>query len=361
MKTSLVPVLACPVCQGSLALLAYKSVGAHEVIDGLLRCACGAAYLVRDGVPCLAPTAHLPPAYAQAHRARLAADAPQLLVLPASPAAAEFSFSWQWNEHAYNDLTWELRLRQRIEIFYRYVGLTAASAAGLRVLDAGCGNGTLSAEFALEGMRVVALDFSDGAFRAYQYQMFQSRVTEDAASRLDYVQGDLQQPPFRDGEFDLIYSDGVLHHTPDTKRTFMALATKVRAGGRLFVWLYRSDTHGLQTGKRLLVKLVRRTTGWMPYRSRLALCYVGAALILLAVRLLRLLGWRGRPSISLRQKAINLFDTIAPSYNHEHTPAETASWYREAGYTDVREVTIHDFRLGKGGFAIIGTRRVASR
>jgi hypothetical protein len=74
------------------------------------------------------------------------------------------------------------------------------------------------------------------------------------------------------------------------------------------------------------------------------------------VRLLRLFGWRGRPVIPLRQKAINLFDTITPTYNHEHTAAETAVWFQEAGYSGVKEVTISDFRLGKGGFAMIGTR-----
>lgn len=357
MKTSLVALLRCPRCEGGLTLHAYKSICEEEVIDGLLACNCGAAFLVREGVPCMVVPTHLPPAYAQSYRDRLSAHAPALLNLPAPPQSAEFSFSWQWNEHAYNDLTWELRLQERVKLFYRYIGLTPAQAKGMRMLDAGCGNGTLSAELALEGIEVVALDFSDGAMRAFQYQIFQSRVTAEAAARLNYVQGDLQYPPFQDGEFDLIYSDGVLHHTPDTKRTFMAVAKKVRPGGRLFVWLYRSDTHGAQSIKRALVRSTRIITSWMSYSKRLSLCYVAAFFILLGVRFLRLFGWRGRPVISLRQKAINLFDTITPMYNHEHTPAETEVWFKEAGYDDVQEVTIREFRLGDGGFAMIGTRR----
>ena len=210
-------------------------------------------------------------------------------------------------------------------------------------------------------MEVVALDYSDGAMRAYHYQTFQSRVTDAAAARLNYLQADLQQPPFADGEFDLIYSDGVLHHTPDTKRTFMAVAKKVKPGGRFFVWLYRSDSRGLQRVKITLVKIVRAATGWMSYSSRLSLCYIAAFFMLLAVRLLRICGWRGRPAIPLRQKAINLFDTITPTYNHEHTPSEAAGWFKEAGFTDIKEVTIREFRLGDGGFAVIGTRAPLSQ
>jgi len=357
MKKSLVHGLRCPACQGQLQLHCYKSITAEEVIDGVLTCGCGAAFVVRAGVPCMVPPTQLPAAFMASYRDRLEVDAPSILELAVTPAGADFSFSWQWNEHVYDDLTWELRLEQRIKLFYRYIGITREQARNLTLLDAGCGNGTLSAELALQGLDVTAIDFSTGALRAYQYQMLDSRISEEAAARLNYVQGDLQAPPFPDGKFDLIYADGVLHHTPDTRNTFMALAPKVKIGGRLFVWLYRSDTTGTQSVKRAAVKSVRASTRWMSYSNRLALCYVGAFGILSTLRALRLCGYRGRPVIPLRQKAINLFDTITPTYNHEHTPAETRVWFEEAGFDDVQEVTIHDFRLGRGGFAMLGTRR----
>ena len=353
MKTSLTGVLRCPSCTGELQLHVYKSI-AHEVIDGALTCVCARGFAVRAGVPRLMPPSGIPRSFIDSYRDRLRVDAPAILSAP--PSAPEFSFSWQWNEYEYDDLTWELRLPERVKLFYRYTGLNSDTARGVSMLDAGCGNGTLSAELALQGLDVVALDYSDGAARGYEYQLFESRISDDAAARLNYVQGDLQYPPFPDGHFDLIYSDGVLHHTPDTKRTFLALAPKVRAGGRLFIWLYRSDTRGLSRLKRAAVKMVRAATRRMSYRSRLALCYVGAFGILSLLRMLRLMGYRGRPVIPLRQKAVNLFDTITPTYNHEHTPEETRAWFSEAGFADVREVTVHDHRLGRGGFAMIGTR-----
>jgi len=356
MKRSLLGRLRCPTCQGSLQLHAYKSIATEEVIDGVLTCTCGAAFIVRGGVPCMVPSAHIPGPFVDDYRKRLQLDAPSILVPHSVSAAPEFSFSWQWNEHSYDDLTWELKLGERVQLFYRYIGLSPTAVQHMTMLDAGCGNGTLSAELALQGIEVIGLDFSDGPLRAYQYQMFQSRVTEAAAGRLDYVQGDLQEPPFQDEAFDLIYADGVLHHTPDTRRTFMAVAPKVKVGGRFFIWLYRSDTRGAQSLKRAAVKGVRTGTGWMSYSARLRLCYFAAFVILSGLRVMRLCGYRGRRLIPLRQKAINLFDTITPTYNHEHTPAETRQWFKDAGFSEVREVTIHDHRLGRGGFAMIGTR-----
>lgn len=232
MKRSLLGRLRCPTCQGSLQLHAYKSIATEEVIDGVLTCTCGAAFIVRGGVPCMVPSAHIPAPFVDDYRKRLQLDAPSILVPNSVSAAPEFSFSWQWDEHSYDDLTWELKLGERVQLFYRYIGLSPTAVQHMTMLDAGCGNGTLSAELALQGIEVIGLDFSDGPLRAYQYQVFQSRVTEAAAGRLDYVQGDLQEPPFQDGAFDLIYADGVLHHTPDTRRTFMAVAPKVKAGGR---------------------------------------------------------------------------------------------------------------------------------
>src|SRR6478672_928673 len=48
--------------------------------------------------------------------------------------------------------------------------------------------------------------------------------------------------PLADGQFDLVFSIGVLHHSPDPRRAFAQVASKVKPGGRLAVWLYRRNT-----------------------------------------------------------------------------------------------------------------------
>ena len=56
-----------------------------------------------------------------------------------------------------------------------------------------------------------------------------------------YVQGDLRRPPFGPGAFDALYSNGVLHHTPEPQVSFRSVAPLVRDGGEVFVWVYGLD------------------------------------------------------------------------------------------------------------------------
>ena len=70
-----------------------------------------------------------------------------------------------------------------------------------------------------------------------------SRAVDAAAGNLGdralVAQADLFNLPFADGTFDVVYSIGVLHHTPDTAAAVRALAPIVKPGGTLAVWVYR--------------------------------------------------------------------------------------------------------------------------
>ena len=94
-------------------------------------------------------------------------------------------------------------------------------------MDAGCGNGQLSEEISRAGATVIAMDFSTSVFHAERNRK---------SSKVHFVQGDLQNPPFSFDAFDLIYSSGVLHHTPNTYRTFIEVAKLVKPEGRFYVW-----------------------------------------------------------------------------------------------------------------------------
>ncbi len=356
MKLSLIERLRCPRSGSKLTCIPYKVLNETEVLDGLLKSQSGDAYIIYQGVPKMLTTEELPEAFITTYRDRLLQDAPSLVSAVTRQPSKKFSFSYQWSTHPYDDLTWELQVSDRVDIFYRYFGMTPDQANGCRLLDAGCGNGTLSAHLAMEGFEVVALDYSESVYRAYQYKLFEGRVTNDVFNRLHYVQGDVQHPPFEPGSFDLIYSDGVLHHTPDTKTSFMALTPLVKPGGRFLVWLYRSDSKPMYKAKMKLIELVRRLTKNLSYHNKMRLCYLGAAVILLGVRVGYWFGYKKRRLIPIRLKATNLFDTIAPQFNYEHTPDEVIGWFKEAGYVDIKNASISDYRLSEGGFAIIGTR-----
>ena len=75
-------------------------------------------------------------------------------------------------------------------------------------------------------------------------------------------------PPFRPGSFDVVYSEGVLHHTYSTRAAFMQIAQLPKqANGMLSVWGYPHDQeHATLLQRRLMVL----KSGVGPMLSRLS-------------------------------------------------------------------------------------------
>src|SRR5262249_11284136 len=85
-----------------------------------------------------------------------------------------------------------------------------SSTRGLKVLEIGCGLGTDGAQFAKAGADYTGVDLTDAAVELAK-QRFQLFSLPGKFERAD-----AEQLQFRDESFDLVYSHGVLHHTPDT-------------------------------------------------------------------------------------------------------------------------------------------------
>jgi 2-polyprenyl-3-methyl-5-hydroxy-6-metoxy-1,4-benzoquinol methylase len=109
--------------------------------------------------------------------------------------------------------------------------------AGKRVLEIGCGIGTDTMNFARAGARVVAVDLSEQSLavarqRASVYGL-EDRITfhvADAERLAEYV------PP---ESFDLVYSFGVIHHTPHPERVVQQIRSDFMApGGTLKLMVY---------------------------------------------------------------------------------------------------------------------------
>lgn len=100
------------------------------------------------------------------------------------------------------------------------------------VLEVGSGSG-FNTQFIAQNTPgdVVALDISDAAFTTFQ--------NTRRLSNCHVIQADLMDAPLRDESFHFIIADGVLHHTPDTKKAMYALYSKVKPGGQFFFYLYR--------------------------------------------------------------------------------------------------------------------------
>ena len=143
-----------------------------------------------------------------------------------------------------------------------------ASAQGLKVLEIGCGLGTDGAQFARAGADYTGVDLTDAAIELAQkrFDLFNlpGKFQTADAEKLD----------FADDSFDLVYSHGVLHHTPDTERAVREIYRVLRPGGRAVVMLYHRDSYNYRVNISLLrragaqllrwesgVSLVHRLTG----------------------------------------------------------------------------------------------------
>jgi SAM-dependent methyltransferase len=101
---------------------------------------------------------------------------------------------------------------------------------GKRVLDAGCGSGAALKQFVRWPAAIVGVDISSAIDAC--------RRNFPSESNLTLVQADLTCLPFGDERFDVVWSNGVLHHTPDTFRSLEAIARHATVGGRVIFYVY---------------------------------------------------------------------------------------------------------------------------
>lgn len=110
---------------------------------------------------------------------------------------------------------------------------------GKRVLDAGCGIGTMAITFAMNGaMRVVAVDISEKSVEIARKRAKALGLRED---RLRFIVSPIEElcrhlPPEK--KFDLVYSFGVIHHTPYPRAALLELRRFIAPGGAVKLMLY---------------------------------------------------------------------------------------------------------------------------
>jgi carbamoyltransferase len=118
-----------------------------------------------------------------------------------------------------------------------------------RVVEIGCGTGQLTNFLSIAHRSVLGVDVclnSLGLAHA-----FKSRHGLDRAS---FAQMNLFRPALKDEFFDVVVSNGVLHHTGDARVAFERIGRLVRPGGHLVVGLYNSYSRSLHYARRSLFR-----------------------------------------------------------------------------------------------------------
>ena len=127
-----------------------------------------------------------------------------------------------------------LRARAERSEFARM--LDRAIPGDATIVEVGCGTGQMSLYLARASRRIIGADLARASLRLAAAAA--RRFGVDGAVR--FIQTDLHRPGLRNGAFDIVYSSGVLHHTPDPGAAFSRIARLARPGGWIIVGLYNA-------------------------------------------------------------------------------------------------------------------------
>ena len=109
---------------------------------------------------------------------------------------------------------------------------------GRSLLDAGCGGGRYTAAWrALGATPAMGVDISEANVADAN-----RRVREAGLTDIRYEVVDVLRLPFKDESFDIVFSNGVLHHTRDWKKGIAELVRLLKTGG--LGWLYMIEQPG---------------------------------------------------------------------------------------------------------------------
>jgi SAM-dependent methyltransferase len=309
MRESALRLLRCPNCRGELEVLAERERAADgHIMEGELGCKKGCRFEIVRGVPRLLP---------------------QGVASESVETAARFGAEWQtWDHLGTYDEEW----------FRNWLDpVGPADFADKTVFEGGCGKGRHTIIAAKWGVRdIVSVDLGVAAWVAFEH----TRALEN----VHVVQADLCHPPVARGSFDLAFSVGVLHHLPEPRKGFDALAQAVRRGGRLAIWVY-----GLESNEWIVrwVNPVReKMTARMPPKLLYWLSLPPSAALAAYVRLYKSDALAARlpyaaymkrlAEIPLREVHSIVFDQLVTPIAYYLPEAEVRSWFNGGRFDDVQ-------------------------
>ncbi len=246
-----------------------------------------------------------------------------------SEAYAE-SFGFEWNKHKHTQLDTG-QSKESEMTFAQKTGLTAGQIKGKSVLDAGCGMGRFADVVSRWGGKVVAIDLSKAVEAAFGNLANRQNVA--------VLQADAFKLPFRENSFDIIYSIGVLHHTPDCEQAFRSLTKFLKPGGKIVIWVYdRNITWGR------IAQFYWRITRTMNPRMLHLICRAAKPLYhIVRLPVIGKILWRLFPidtNPDPEWRVLDTFDWYSARYRSWHTYEQVESWFQSQGLIDVQRLEV---------------------
>jgi arsenite methyltransferase len=297
----------------------------------------GQSFVVRNGIP----------------RSRKFASAAQ------AQTSSTFGFKWKKVETFDSPVS---LARMRAWLVERYGDIANAPWLAEHgrhplLLDAGCGGGMSGLELLgslVPKVRYLGVDISDAVDVARE--RFAERGLEAG-----FLQADISDLPLREQSVDLIFSEGVLHHTNSTEHALRSLARLLVPGGRFLFYVYRRKGPIREFTDDYVRDRVQSMSPDEAWQAMEPLTQLGIALAELdaeidisqpiellgipagRISVQRLFYWHVaktfyRPDLSFDEMNHINFDWYAPANAHRQSPEEVRSWAAAAELVIEREV-----------------------
>jgi len=208
-QQSILPVLRCPACGGTLSLETSETNISH-ILEGQLLCQCRRSYPISEGIPNLIYPEELSPSDKE-------------FLQQYSKGAEEYDKQIAWLFHSFSadEHTIRAQLTELLQV-----------RSGDRVLEVSCGTGSnlshILTQIGSNG-ELFALDLSPGMLNVAKRKLTGSQ------SPVEFLLGNAAYLPFADGSFDALLHFGGLNTFGEVRRALAEMTRVVRVGGKLVI------------------------------------------------------------------------------------------------------------------------------
>jgi ubiquinone/menaquinone biosynthesis C-methylase UbiE len=346
LKANLIDFIVCPKCKNKFQLKSEKQMNS-DIQKGLLICSKNHQFPILEGVP------------------RLVVDTEKNF----EKTETAFSSKWKNFNKSYHNKRWyDKQRRWFLDRFgwYKISNLVKFLKKCDYILDAGTGIGNSAHWFsANKDSTVFAIDASESVFFANKKY--------GKISNIHFLQADIRQLPFKKNFFSFICSDQVLHHTKDTKTSFINLTKHLKKNGLISIYVYKkkgpirefSDDYirGIMVDKsekecmkfsESMAKLGRNLS---KLNKKITIKEDIPSLKIKAGKydLQRFIYWNflkcwWSNDVPFAQSVATNFDWYFPKFAYRHSPDEVKSWFKQS------KLKITHFQEIESGISVNGKK-----
>jgi len=328
MKPEYIKYLVCPKCEADVVIKEKTKESAGRIESGLIECQkCSAVYEIINFIPRFVPKEN----YAS-------------------------SFGLEWNLHSktqydsysglncsekrfFEETKWSRNLKDKI------------------ILEAGSGSGRFTEQAASTGAFVISADYSNAVEANYKSNGNKENVF--------IVQADIYSLPFKKQLFDKLFCIGVIQHTPDPYKAFMALPQYLKNNGKLVIDVYKKTLSVYLAAKYYVRPLTKNMNADKLYKytkKYVDFMWPIANIIRRIPKIGPKINWAlciaDYSQLGLKGKMLkewtylDTFDMLSPRFDYPQTLKTVEKWLQDAKLSDI------DVHYGYNGIEARGTKKL---